>query len=199
MDVLTEVLNAEERIRPHIRETILEHSPALSERGGASVYCKLENLQHTGSFKVRGALNKVLSLTEEQRARGVVTASTGNHGAAVAYSLGKLKAKGIVFVPQNADPSKVEATVRLGAELLASRQGGASRSTFVVRDSACDQWESPKRSGVGRPAEGGASRFRLSMAITPPKDGGPAFCHHQGGAACVPPSSRRDTAPTTNR
>jgi threonine dehydratase len=117
MDVVQEVLDAEQRIRPHIRETIVEHSPVLSERGGARVYAKLENLQHTGSFKVRGALNKVLSLTEERRARGVVTASTGNHGAAVAYSLGRLNESGMVFVPENADRSKVEAIKRLGAEV----------------------------------------------------------------------------------
>ncbi len=117
MNVLEKVLRAEERIRPHIRETILEFSPVLSELGRAKVYCKLENLQHTGSFKARGAMNKLLSLTEEQRARGVVTASTGNHGAAVAYSLHKLNASGLVFVPENADPSKVRAIEWLGAEV----------------------------------------------------------------------------------
>jgi threonine dehydratase len=117
MDVVEEVQRAEERIRPHIRETVLEHSPVLSELGGANVYCKLENLQHTGSFKARGAMNKLLSLTEEERARGVVTASTGNHGAAVGYSLSKLNASGIVFVPENADRAKVEAIKRLGAEV----------------------------------------------------------------------------------
>ena len=75
MDVVKQVLRAEERIRPHIRETILECSPFLSELGGANVYCKLENLQHTGSFKTRGAMNKLLSLTAEELARGAVTAS----------------------------------------------------------------------------------------------------------------------------
>lgn len=117
MDVLKEVLRAEERIRPHIRETMLEYSPVLSELGEANVYCKLENLQHTGSFKTRGAMNKLLSLTAEELARGAVTASTGNHGAAVAYSLNKLSASGLVFVPDNAIPSKVQAIERLGAEV----------------------------------------------------------------------------------
>ena len=117
MDVLKEVLRAEERIRPHIRETMLEYSPILSELGEANVYCKLENLQHTGSFKTRGAMNKLLSLTAEELARGAVTASTGNHGAAVAYSLNKLSASGLVFVPENAIPSKVQAIERLGAEV----------------------------------------------------------------------------------
>src|SRR5450432_3194316 len=74
---------AEARIRPHVLETPLDHSPALSELTKASVYVKLENLQRTGSFKVRGAFNRLLSLTAEQKARGIVTASSGNHGTAV--------------------------------------------------------------------------------------------------------------------
>jgi threonine dehydratase len=117
MDIATEVITAEKRIRPYIRETILEYSPYYSQLAEADVYFKLENLQHTGSFKLRGAMNKMLSLTRAQRDRGVVTASTGNHGAAVAYSLGKLDATGIVFVPENASPGKVQAIERLGAEV----------------------------------------------------------------------------------
>jgi len=117
VDVKKEVLHAKERIRSHIRQTILEYSPALSELGQANVYCKLENLQYTGAFKARGAMNKLLSLTDEERARGVVTASTGNHGMAVARSLGILGASGIVFVPEEASPSKVKAIERLGAEV----------------------------------------------------------------------------------
>ncbi len=117
MDIATEVITAEKRIRPYIRETILEYSPYYSRMAEANVHFKLENLQHTGSFKLRGAMNKMLSLTRAQRDRGVVTASTGNHGAAVAYSLGKLDATGIVFVPENASPGKVQAIERLGAEV----------------------------------------------------------------------------------
>ena len=117
MDVQKEVLLASERIHPYVRQTILEYSPFYSRSGGATVYCKLENLQHTGSFKIRGAMNKLLSLTEEERKRGVVTASTGNHGAAVAYGLSKLNATGIVFVNKGANPSKVEAIQRMGAEV----------------------------------------------------------------------------------
>jgi threonine dehydratase len=116
-DIPEEVLRAEERIRPHIRQTILEYSPFLSQLGEANIYCKLENLQHTGSFKVRGAMNKLLSLTAGERARGVVTASTGNHGMAVAWSLNKLNASGIIFVPENATPSKIQAIERIGAEV----------------------------------------------------------------------------------
>ena len=76
---------AEDRIRPHIRETPLEYSPTLSQEVGARIFLKLENLQITGSFKLRGAMNKILFLEPEERARGAVTASTGNHGRAFAY------------------------------------------------------------------------------------------------------------------
>jgi len=117
MDIAQEVIAAEKRIRPHIRETILDYSPYYSRLTQADIYFKLENLQHTGSFKVRGALNKVLSLTRAERERGVVTASTGNHGAATAFSLAKLGAGGIVFVPDNASAAKVHAIERLGAEV----------------------------------------------------------------------------------
>jgi len=116
-EFLKEIQLAESRIRPRIRETILEHSLYLSRQSDANVYCKLENLQYTGSFKTRGAMNKVLSLTPEEQKRGVVTASTGNHGAAVAFSLNKLNASGIIFVPEIASPNKVEGIRRLGAEV----------------------------------------------------------------------------------
>lgn len=117
MDVRAEVLEAEERIRPYIRETILEYSPCLSKLGDAHVWCKLENLQYTGAFKVRGAMNKLLSLSPGDRARGVVTASTGNHGAAVAYSIEEHDSPGIVFVPKKTDPAKVKAIERCGVDV----------------------------------------------------------------------------------
>jgi threonine dehydratase len=117
MDIAQEVIAAEKRIRPHIRETRLDYSPYYSALAGADIYFKLENLQHTGSFKARGAMNKVLSLTPSERKRGVVTASTGNHGAATAFSLAKLGGAGIVFVPDNASTAKVQAIEKLGAEV----------------------------------------------------------------------------------
>ena len=117
MDIQNEVFLADVRIRPLIRRTYLEYSPYLSTSTGANVYCKLENLQHTGSFKSRGALNKVLSLAAKDRAKGIVTASTGNHGMAVAWSIAKVSASGIVFVPECADPEKMQAIERLGAEV----------------------------------------------------------------------------------
>jgi threonine dehydratase len=116
-DLYAEVVAAEERIRPYARETPLEYSALLSQRGQGEVYLKLENVQHTGSFKLRGALNKLLSLAPEQRQRGVVTASSGNHGAAVAYGLRLLDIPGVIFVPKHAAPSKVDMIRRLGGEV----------------------------------------------------------------------------------
>ena len=131
MNITKEIQAAEARIRPHIRKTILDYSPYYSKLTGANVYFKLENLQHTGSFKVRGAMNKVLSLTPEQRQRGVVTASTGNHGAATAFSLSKFNAAGIVFVPQDASPGKVQAIERLGAEVRYHGDDGAVTEAYA--------------------------------------------------------------------
>ena len=117
MDIAKEVIAAKKRITPYIRETILEGSSYYSQMVGADVYFKLENLQHTGSFKVRGAMNKLLSLTDKERKRGVVTASTGNHGAALGFCLDKVGGSGIVFVPENASATKVETIERLGAKV----------------------------------------------------------------------------------
>ena len=112
-----EILLAETRIRPHLRETPLDPVPYLSDTGNAEVFAKLENFQHTGAFKVRGAMNKILSLASMERARGVVAASTGNHGAGVAFGLHRLGAPGIVFVPETTPLSRIEAIERLGAEV----------------------------------------------------------------------------------
>jgi len=117
MDLPAEVRVAERRIRPFIRETPVEHSLFLSELGGATVYLKCENLQHTGSFKARGAMNRLLVLSPTERKRGVVAASTGNHGAAIARSAAVLDMPAIVYVPEEADASKLRSIARHGAEV----------------------------------------------------------------------------------
>lgn len=117
MTILAEILRAEQRIRPYVRETPLDPSLVLSELGGAQVFVKLENLQHTGSFKLRGAFNKLLALTPEQRAAGVITASSGNHGAATAYALRTLGATGTVFVPTTVSLLKEAMIRRYGAQI----------------------------------------------------------------------------------
>lgn len=108
---------AANRIAPYIRQTPLEHSPFFSEQTGANVWLKLENLQTTGSFKSRGAFNKLLSMTADQRSKGAVTASSGNHGAAVAYAMERLAVEGVVFVPEQTSSTKVDAIRRAGADV----------------------------------------------------------------------------------
>ncbi|MFZ4847739.1 MAG: threonine/serine dehydratase [Caldilinea sp.] len=115
LDLFPAILAAAQRIRPFVRATPLEESLALSEAGGDRVLLKLENFQHTGSFKVRGAFNKLLALPPEVLARGVVAASSGNHGAAVAYALHKLRAPGLVFVPEQTAATKLAAIRRFGS------------------------------------------------------------------------------------
>ncbi len=116
-NVLQAILQAEQRIRPSIRETPLEYSNQLSKTINSQIFLKLENLQYTGSFKVRGALNALLSLPKKHRTRGVVAASSGNHGIAVAFGLHTLKIKGIIFVPEDTSSAKVAAISTYGAEI----------------------------------------------------------------------------------
>lgn len=106
---------AANRIAEHIRETPLDYSPFFSELTGANVYLKLENLQYTCSFKLRGAYNKLLSLNPSQIAAGCVAASSGNHGAAIAYAMQRLSITGVVFVPDETSSAKVDAIRRAGA------------------------------------------------------------------------------------
>ena len=109
MNIKDEVLKAEKRIRKYIRETPLEYSPYLSKSGNANVFLKLENQQITGSFKARGAMNKVLSLSKKQREKGITTASTGNHALAVANALKMIGGKGTIYLPSNVVKTKIEA------------------------------------------------------------------------------------------
>src|SRR5687768_18612655 len=95
-----------QRIQPYVRQTPLHHSPGLSDATGATVRLKLENLQETGAFKLRGAANKLLSLSREEAARGIVTASTGNHALAVATMGGRLAVPVEIFVSEHIHPRK---------------------------------------------------------------------------------------------
>ena len=117
VEIHRQVKLAADRIAGDVRETYLEFSPLYSQLTGANVYFKCENLQHTGSFKLRGITNKYHSLSDSQKARGVVTASTGNHGKALAYLLKKYGGIGKIFVPENSDPSKVAAIRSLGGDV----------------------------------------------------------------------------------
>ncbi|MEL7530392.1 MAG: threonine/serine dehydratase [Bacteroidota bacterium] len=117
MNVHQAVTVAEAKIRPYILETPIEYSPWLSQETGAEVWLKLEHLQRTGSFKLRGAANKLLSLAPEAAKNGIITASTGNHGAAVAYMAQKLNLPCQVFVSNEVAPTKAAAMEIYGAKL----------------------------------------------------------------------------------
>ena len=117
IDIKNEVLDAEKRIREHICETPVELSPYLRQAGTCRVYLKLENNQITGSFKLRGAVNKFLSLNTEERKGDIITASSGNHAAAFAHVLDKFGGKGIIYFPENAAQAKVQALRLTGVKL----------------------------------------------------------------------------------
>ncbi len=112
-----QVLEAHARIGEHIRRTPTELSHALSAAGNCRVHLKLENFQRTGSFKLRGAMNCMLANLEGQVPRGFVAASTGNHGAAIAYGAAKLGCRAHIFAPRSASPSKLEQVRAHGADV----------------------------------------------------------------------------------
>ena len=105
------------RSNPHIRHTPLEHSPYLSNLASANVFLKLDNIQKTGSFKFRGAISKMTSMSDQEKSNGVVTASTGNHGAACSLAMSTLQIKGKIVVPENVHKNKVENILNLGGEI----------------------------------------------------------------------------------
>jgi len=115
--VAAAAVDAAKRIDTLVRETPLDYSPRFSAAMDTDVYLKLENLQYTGSFKLRGAANRLMTLTPEQRATGCVAASSGNHGAAVAYAMQKLGVDGVIFVPERTSPAKIDAIKSYGGDV----------------------------------------------------------------------------------
>lgn len=109
--------DATRRIQAHIRRTPLVFSQAFSDRIGAQVWFKLENRQTTGSFKLRGATNRLMTLSDEQRGNGCVAASSGNHGAAVACAMQEQGVKGTIFVPEQTSPAKIAAIRGYGGDV----------------------------------------------------------------------------------
>lgn len=141
MDLLAAARAADSRIRAYVRRTPLELSLPLSERLGTEVHLKLENFQITGSFKVRGAMSRLLALTPEEKKRGVIAASSGNHGLGVAYGLSRLGVGGRILVPQNAVAGKVAAIRRYGAEVetfgATCEQSEAEARRRAEKDGSC--------------------------------------------------------------
>ncbi len=115
---LKDITEARAKLKGVVLETPLSHSQSASDLLGSEVFLKMENQQRTGSFKIRGSLNKMLSLTEEERARGVIASSAGNHAQGVAFSAKVLKTKSYVVMPETAPLVKVLATRGYGAEVI---------------------------------------------------------------------------------
>lgn len=111
------VRDAAVRTADYLEKTPLRRSEAFSEDLGADIYFKLENEQTTGSFKLRGATNRLLTLSAEQRAAGCVAASSGNHGAAVACAMQRLGVAGIIFVPEQTSVAKVDKIKSYGGDV----------------------------------------------------------------------------------
>jgi len=120
---LEDIQAARSRIAEHARVTPVYSSETLSRRSGRDVWLKAENLQRTGAFKVRGAVNKLSTLNPAERAAGVIAASAGNHGQAVAWAARELGIKATVFMPQDAPMAKVDATRNYGAETVLAGAG----------------------------------------------------------------------------
>ena len=116
MLTLDKVYDAQRVLRDNIRKTDLIHAPLLSDK--ADIYLKAENLQTTGSFKVRGAYYKIARLNDEQKKRGIIACSAGNHAQGVALSAQKNNIKSAIFIPSTAPISKIEATRKYGAQIM---------------------------------------------------------------------------------
>jgi len=113
-----DVERAAEGLRPYLSPTPLQYSRAFTDKARCHVHLKIESIQPIRAFKVRGALTKLILMTAEQRAAGVITASAGNHGMGVAYAAAAFNAPATVYVPEGANPFKVEAIRSLGARVV---------------------------------------------------------------------------------
>lgn len=116
MLTLDKVYDAQRVLKDNIRKTDLIHAPALYDK--ADIYLKAENLQTTGSFKVRGAYYKIAKLSDEQKQKGIIACSAGNHAQGVALSAQKNNIKSAIFIPSTAPISKIEATRKYGAQIM---------------------------------------------------------------------------------
>ena len=118
MLTLCDFVEAKERLSNVLVKTKLIYSSTFSKEFGNTVYIKPENLQRTGSFKIRGAYNKIFMLSEEEKKKGLIASSAGNHAQGVAFAAQKLGVKATIVMPKHTPLIKVEATARFGAEVV---------------------------------------------------------------------------------
>jgi len=139
---LTDVLVAQQRIKPYLKPTPLHSYPAINDLIGAHVFIKHENVQPVGAFKVRGGINLISQLSEDEKRRGVITASTGNHGQSVAYASRIFGVEARVVVPEGANPGKVAAMKAMGAEIIVHGKN------FDESRVHCEQWQRNTTIGI---------------------------------------------------
>lgn len=188
---VNDILQAGRRIAPHVQPQPLRHSPYLSAASGADVWLKLENLQPTGSFKIRGALHKLSRLSAADAARGVIAASAGNHGLGVAYAAGALGGvAATIVVPRTAPRAKLDKLRRFpvvvreagetyeaahqAAAALAAEHGLLEISAYDDPDVIAGQgtvgleiaWERPSTQAILVPIGGGGLLAGLSVAAS---------------------------------
>jgi threonine dehydratase len=140
MDILQEIRDARRRIERDTLRTPLLLSNDLSERVGGRVYLKMESEQHTGSFKARGALNKLASLGERGERRFVITASTGNHGLGFARALRVLGREGRIVIPETTVTAKAEALSGYGADVERHGSDGFAAEVYARRRAEAEGW-----------------------------------------------------------
>ena len=128
-----DVLAASRRIRPHVHRTPVMTSRLVDEAAGMSLFFKCENLQRAGAFKARGAFNKLLSLSDAERARGVVAFSSGNHAQAVALAAATVGVRATIVMPADAPRSKLEATRGYGATIVEYDRHAEDREGIAER------------------------------------------------------------------
>jgi threonine dehydratase len=133
MPTLTDIEHAYQRIQPWVNKTPVITSRTLNRMVNAQVYCKCENFQRAGAFKIRGVMNKLLQLNEKQQKQGIITHSSGNHAQAVALASSLLSIKAVIVMPKNAPKVKVEATKGYGAEIV------YCENTVRSREETCQQ------------------------------------------------------------
>jgi threonine dehydratase len=139
----TDVLKAKKRIAPYLNKTPLLEYPGLSKALGFHAYIKHENMQPTGAFKIRGGINLISQLGPEERKKGVITASSGNHGQSIALASKMFGIKATICVPSDVNPDKAEAIESFGAEIIADgRDFDDARLNAIRRD------HRPPRGGI---------------------------------------------------
>jgi len=132
------VREAQRRISGQIVRTPFLYSRLLSKITGAEVYVKMENLQATGAFKERGALNRLLMLTPEEKAKGVITMSTGNHAQGVSLHASRLGIKATIYMPENTPSTKIERTKSLGANVVIKGRNFDETADYARKNAAAD-------------------------------------------------------------